>query len=325
VSPIYVEISPSGGCNHRCTFCATAFIGYVSRFLDADLLTKRLSEMAASGVKSVMYAGAGEPLLHRRLGEVIAHGKREGIAQALTTNGIALTERFLDEALPSLTWIKVSINAGTEETYAKIHRTGVLDWGRLWNNLWRAVKRGQPCTIGAQMVVLPENADSMAALAQRCRDVGLDYLVLKPYSHQVKTPTPYEGLSYERFKHRLAYAEAMTTKTFQVIVRREAAQRVTSADRGYDRCCATGNFWAYLEADWNLYSCSAYVGDERFCMGNLRAQTFPEIWNSERRRRHAIWVRDELDITECRKACRMQNVNAYLWRVSHPQPHDAFP
>jgi radical SAM protein with 4Fe4S-binding SPASM domain len=284
--------------------------------------------MAVTGVKSVMWAGAGEPLLHRRLGELIAHGKREGIAQAVTTNGIALTERFLGEALTSLTWIKVSVNAGTAETYAAIHRTNMRDWDRLWLNLLRAVRlrtsMGAACTIGAQMVVLPENADTMAALARRCRETGLDYLVLKPYSHQAKTPTPYEGLTYDQYAQRLAYAEAQSTDDFKVIVRREAAKHVTATDRGYDRCCATGHFWAYLEADWNLYSCSAYVGDERFCMGNLQAETFAEVWNGERRRRHAIWVRDELDITECRKACRMDAVNRHLWRVSHPEEHDVF-
>ena len=59
VYPIYVEISPYGGCNHRCTFCALDYMGYEKIGLDFKVLKDTLSDMSKNGVKSVMFAEIG--------------------------------------------------------------------------------------------------------------------------------------------------------------------------------------------------------------------------------------------------------------------------
>jgi len=87
IYPIYAELSPSGACNHRCTFCALDYMEYKPRFLDTALLKERLTEMGRLGLRSIMYGGEGEPFLHKDIGDIIVHTKRSGIDVGITTNG----------------------------------------------------------------------------------------------------------------------------------------------------------------------------------------------------------------------------------------------
>ena len=136
------------------------FYGISTAFLVKEVLRDRLDEMAALGLKSIMYAGEGEPLLHKYIGEIINHTKKVGIDVAITTNGVLLNKVLVECALENITWIKVSINGGTKETYAKIHRTNPEHFDRVIENMSYAAKerrdKGYNCILGMQLMLLPE-------------------------------------------------------------------------------------------------------------------------------------------------------------------------
>ena len=325
--PLYAEISPSGACNHRCTFCALDYLEYKPRFLNTGVLKERLSELGELGLKSVMYGGEGEPLLHRDMAAIIRHTKASGIDTAITTNGVLLTKQFCEETLGSTSWIKISLNAGTAATYAAIHRTQESDFETVLKNLGRAVQQrqaqGDHCTIGAQLLLLPENAGEVELLAERLRDFGLDYLVIKPYSQHLHSKTSiYRELDYSGYLELSGRLASLNTASFKVIFREGTMKKLAEESRSYNRCLALP-FWTYIDAGGTVWGCSAHLGDERFDYGSIYHESFARIWQGELRQENLKLIAS-FDTKECRMNCRMDEINRYLWELTHPGSHVNF-
>lgn len=319
IYPIYLEVSPFGACNHRCTFCGVKSLGYKNVSIKPDVFLERLKEMGNLGVRSIMYAGEGEPLLHPDIAEIVSATKEAGIDVAFTTNGVFLEKIF--PVLEHISWIKVSLNAGSEKTHVKIHRAKEGDFSKVLRNIAKAVmikrENNYKCAIGAQMVVIPLNSREIRDLAYKVSATGANYLVIKPYS-----PHPLEGdgamkaeeLGYDAlgFSVDLEWIEyKVSKKNFKVIIRHDAFKSVVDEERPYNRCLSVPFFWGYITATGDVYSCSVFLGDERFKLGNINEQTFQGIWEGEKRRK--CWeMMKSFSASACRKGCRMDACNRFL-------------
>lgn len=314
----------------NCTFCAVDYIGYKVRKLNTERWIENVQDMSKNNVRSIMYAGEGEPLLHPDIGKITVETAAAGIDVAFTTNGVALTDKFIDEALSSTKWIKVSLNAGDKETYAKIHQTKEKDWDTVWSNLGSAVLRsmgtGRKTVIGAQAVVLPDNIHSLRGLIRKAKETRLDYVVLKPYSQHKKSETrQFEAVSYRESIQALeAMAVEESNEEFRVICRSGAMNEWDKKEQTYQKCYSTPFMWAYVMATGDVYGCSAYLLDDRFKYGNINDNLFSDIWLGDKRKKSIDYVANELNIHECRINCRMNKVNQYMWDLKHPSEHKNF-
>lgn len=327
VYPLYVELSPVGSCNHRCTFCAYDYIGYPDRQLETEPTRELLREMGRLGVKSVLWAGEGEPLLHRDLDQLVATATESSIDNGVFSNAAALTEKNARAILPHLTFFRVSLNAGDAETYARVHQVRENQFDRVLENLERAVslreREGWAVTIGLQLVMLPENLHTVERLARIGSELGVDYLSLKPF---VQHPDQQNRIWPESFRLEeidgvATSAESYRRPGYDVKVRRQSF--LSYQARSYKHCHGLP-FFAFILSDGNVYTCGPYYGNEEHRYGNIYESTFEDIWTSERTRRIQDHAACSLDVSKCMPNCRPDAANRFLSELKNPPEHVNF-
>lgn len=326
IYPIEAEVSPSGTCNHRCTFCAVDYLEYKPMFLDKDIIIERLGEMGEEGLKSIILSGEGEPLLNKNTPEIISKTKSFNIDVAMSTNGVLLTKEISKEHLKDLSWIRFSVAAGETEKYKAIHRAKEGDFEKVIDNIANAVeiKRNQKLstTLGVQLLLIPENADQVISMAKMFREIGIDYFTVKPFSKHPKSICSIDkSFDYQDYIEMENILNNLQTDTYKIYFRSKTMNKVTEK-RGYNKCFGLP-FFVHIDAKANLWPCIAYIGDEKLSYGNLKDSTFTEIWEGEQRKLVNAYF-NKIDTSKCRELCRLDEINRYLYKLKNPGEHFNF-
>ncbi len=316
--PIYVEVSLTNRCNHKCQFCAINFSQTEKVDMDTEVIKSAITDMAKSGVKSIMFGGEGEPLLHKDIVSIVKHARSNGMDVAITTNGVLFTSQMIEQLLPLLSWIKFSVDSGDFYVYAKLHGTKLMDYKTVMDNISRASflkrKHNLKVKIGVQVILFKENITTIPHLAEALKCIKPDYLVIKPYSKHEKGINPdLEPPTAEQVNVMLNFMENLD-KDYEFVYREHAFDNVNEK-KPYDECYGQ-DFVAYIDTKGNVYSCINFIGDENYCYGNIYKTPFQEIWKGKK------WIKP--DLTTCRTICRLDEINRYLFRLKNPKGEDNF-
>lgn len=325
IYPIEMEIGLTGGCNHRCIFCAIDYMGYNPVMIDKNVLLDNLKQMSIKGLKSVVYAGEGEPLVNKNAVEIFNRTKDYGIDVAMSTNGVLFTKDILNECLNSFSWVRYSVSAIREETYDSIHRGKKGDLKKVLINLEEAVRvkrdNNLKTTLGVQLLLLPQNKDEVVEMAKEMRKIGVDYFAIKPFSYHPQSGNKIE-IDYQNLLSIEQELKDLKTEKYNIFFRANAMKKI-QCNRNYDKCYALP-FMVYMDAKGNIWPCIVFMGKDELKYGNINEQSFVEIWEGENRKK-IIKYFDEMDINKnCRELCRLDEMNRYLHELVNPGDHVNF-
>lgn len=330
VYPINAEVGISGACNHRCVFCCIDYMGYVPSFLSKEIMHERMEEMRGLGLKSVVFAGNGEPLLNRSAVDIFNDTKQLGIDVALSTNGVLFTEDIAKECMSSISWIRFSTSAGTEDTYNRIHQAKAGDLEKVFTNIYNAAclkrKMNLKTVLGVQIVMTPENEDEVVLLARKVKELGADQFSVKSLGWNPMTNSDLKNTvnRKEYYAHRDSMVnelESLNNENFKAVYRGNRASKSLET-RKYQECYASP-FHVCIDANGDVVPCCVFLGVKAMCFGNIYENTFEEIWKGEKRS-DVMQNLKEKKLSLCPAECRLSDMNSYLYEIKNPGAHVNF-
>lgn len=323
--PITYELDMTNICNSRCPFCfGFSSSEHATATLTFEQACDILRQVKAFGGRGVTFTGGGEPLCNAATPEAVRFARSIGLDVGFITNGIFLNENIADVIVDNCTWVRVSLDAGSPAVYQKTHGLNGDTFEKVVENtrtlVRRKKQRGSVTTIGTGFITAPGVTNDMLPYARISRDIGVDYAQFRPLLKKFFQTEINQGVDRDMLT-AMAQCQQLSTADFHVLcsVHKYDVMKDGGTGRRYDQCHGH-HFTAVISANRRMYLCCHMRGLEKYCIGDLAAQSLEDIWGSDRRKQ----VYSSIDFADCPLLCRCDGINTILWTISQEKQHENF-
>ena len=313
IAPVTCEIDITDGfCNNKCKHC---FFGtntkYAPIIIPKEKIMALFDELKELGVKGIEFTGGGEPLTHPNCVEIISYAIECGFNVGIVTNGLLLEK--IEEIIDKLTFVRVSLDAGTSETYKYVH--GVDTFDKVISNLKNIISKYGGNKIGIGYLILPYNVKDIVCAAELVKVIGARFIQYRPASltYEVKAEVWHEA--HEEVKKAKKYV----SDTFQVFDAGIKWKHVVS-DRHYSKCM-TSSIVGVIKANGDIPLCVLKRNEEECIIGNfIKDGGFNKVWFSQKHEK----LISSIELNTCRKPCKHDSYNVMYEAVKDDYLHRDF-
>ena len=184
--PLNLGVDLYGRCNIKppCVYC----LWHDMKKLEGEAVDAVVDEKTVEsygplfrGARTLVNCSFGEPLLHPRFAEILETLDRRGKALELSTNGQAFTERTIRALAGKRVTLYISLDAASEETYAKL-RNG--RWSAILPQLRRLAEErrraGDLPKIFMVFIPMRVNRGDLEAHIKLAGEIGADSVIIRP-------------------------------------------------------------------------------------------------------------------------------------------------
>jgi MoaA/NifB/PqqE/SkfB family radical SAM enzyme len=272
-APSTADVFLTRACNLRCSHCFSQGGRPLRNELSLEEWVSVLNQLGEMGVLQVRLNG-GEPFMHRRIFDILAHLGHMRFRKIILTNGTMLNEKAVDALVDGDITPTVSLDGPT----AKVHddfrgvpgafdRTlrglKLLDKKRVMYGINTCVHSGNIAKI-----------EDMIQLAIKFGAARIGLLSLGEVGRLAVTK-----------KNLVGGPEYVLLSLKLLPLTRKYGSKIQISETIVSRGVPIENvglFACSIDSDGTIYPANRALGDARFRIGNLRESTFREIWFSRR-------------------------------------------
>ncbi len=334
-SPVHIDMGLTKFCNTACIYCYAVVQNMTKgTMIERDALLGYIEDCGRLGVRSLGFIGDGEPTLNPALYDATVLAGQQGIDTSMATNGLLLDLDRAHDLLANMSWIRFNLSAGTAEGFQRVHQSKGKNFDLLVEKIRSLVaikkEHDYDCTIGLQMVLIPECYDQVLAEAELGAELGVDYFVIKHCSDSEYKEIGIDYKDYASIEDVLKQAESLSTEDYVVqakwnkIRASEETELYRDGYRKYDVCLGTP-FLLQISGNGKIYPCGPFFNKERFYMGDLHDGSFFDLVNGDHYWNVHKDIAKSVDVhKDCAIGCRQDYVNKFLWDIRNPPEHINF-
>jgi MoaA/NifB/PqqE/SkfB family radical SAM enzyme len=307
--PIALDMDLTNKCPHNCPACPGEWRNDPNAELSTAEAIDYIHQFAEMGMRAVSFGGGGDPLAHPECLSIIETTKRLGLHVGVITNAAALSDKGATRLKVCADWIRVSLDAGTPETFASIHGVSASQFAYILGRIKLLAEVEGTATIGVGFLTNTLTQGEMIEAARLVKECGADYIQYRPFNYDL---TDVSGTIHEAEK---LYAD----DEFRVLA---SWPKYREMHEGYSKPynkCHFPHFGTVLTAKGEMHVCC----DMRCpagSIGSLRENTARELWENASR----LDVLGSLDVSKCPPLCRGNVHNLILDRIAGPVTHEVF-
>jgi radical SAM protein with 4Fe4S-binding SPASM domain len=266
--------------------------GQGGRFMDLALFRDLIDQL--SGVRDVHLQGLGEPLLHPAYFAMVSYAVARGL-QVTTNSNMTVLDRAGAEACvrSGLSWMRISIDGATPETYESIRRGARLE--RVMRNikLLQAAKEklgSDTPRLFLVMVVMRRNIEELEAVIELAHRFSLEQVFVQHLCLDFSDTSNGEVVGPVRgfieAESLLRVDPSLVERSFRK-ARCRAAElrmdlRLPSLDiHGGARTCDWPWRSLYIASDGSAQPCCVIARPEWMNFGNAATTGIRQIWQNE--------------------------------------------
>lgn len=302
--PVGAGIDLTDACNLRCSWCNSKPFRSSNK-LSLEHVKKIVDMLAEWGVKSVCYAGGGEPTLHPDYAEILKYTFYKGLEVGTSTNGTLLSEKNISAIVNYCTFCGISFDAGTKTTWTNIKKSRLYD--DLIQNCTLLLRASEATDLDLtfKMVISEDNQHEILTAAKLAKDLGFMNFFIRPAAFENIIPGQSKmSFDIESIQKQITDCAGLEDTNFAVYGNFGRVDKDLCKIHRFETCLATPLFGMFC-ADGYCYLCIDYR--QRPYGKLVKHLDLRDFWGSNKH-----WqIINNIDIKNCPR-CTFGNYNEQM-------------